>query len=152
MVDYGNVKHPAADVLQTVKGQISKKSMDPKDVIPDAVSLLLLCLLFFGLADTESTINSTQDVIVLCMPVHQYRNALTNLAPYINRSKKDVFVGTVYGQAGFNWMVHEMERANNLTNVVAFAIGLIPWICRTVKYGELGANYGTKAVNVAAVT
>lgn len=102
--------------------------------------------------DTESTINSTQDVIVLCMPVHQYRNALTNLAPYINRSKKDVFVGTVYGQAGFNWMVHEMERANNLTNVVAFAIGLIPWICRTVKYGELGANYGTKAVNVAAVT
>jgi hypothetical protein len=43
MVDYGNVKHPAADVLQTVKGQISKKSMDPKDVVPDAVSLYYCC-------------------------------------------------------------------------------------------------------------
>jgi hypothetical protein len=37
MVDYGNVKHPAADVLQTVKGKINKKSSDPKDVIPEAV-------------------------------------------------------------------------------------------------------------------
>ncbi|KAL3782169.1 hypothetical protein ACHAWO_004015 [Cyclotella atomus] len=127
MVDFGNVKHPAADVLQTVKGTINKKSSDPKDVIPES------------------------DVIVLCMPVHQYRDALTRLAPHINRSKKDVFVGTVYGQAGFNWMVHEMERANGLTNVVAFAVGLIPWICRTMEYGKLGANYGTKAVNVAAV-
>lgn len=89
---------------------------------------------------------------MLCMPVHQYRDALNRLAPHINRSKKDVFVGTVYGQAGFNWMVHEVERNHNLTNVVTFAIGLIPWICRTIKYGELGANYGTKAVNVVAVT
>lgn len=37
-------------------------------------------------------------------------------------------------------------------SVTTFAIGLIPWICRTTKYGELGANYGTKHVNVAAVT
>ncbi|KAL3797705.1 hypothetical protein HJC23_000250 [Cyclotella cryptica] len=128
MIDYGNVKHPAADILHVVKGEINKKSSDPADVIPEA------------------------DVIVLCMPVHQYRDALTRLAPHINRSKKDVYVGTVYGQAGFNWMVHEMERSFNLTNVVTFAVGLIPWISRTIKYGELGANYGTKAVNVAAVT
>ncbi len=87
------------------------------------------------------------------MPVHQYRDALTRLAPHINRSKKNVFVGTISGQAGFNWMAHEMESANNLTNnLVTSAVGLIPWICRTVKDGDLGANYGTKAVNVAAVT
>ena len=49
-------------------------------------------------------------------------------------------------------MVHEAERTYKLENVVTFAIGLIPWICRTIKYGSLGANYGTKAVNVAAVT
>jgi hypothetical protein len=30
-------------------------------------------------------------------------------------------------------MVHEMEKENNLTNVVAFAVGLIPWICRTLE-------------------
>lgn len=128
MTTYGNVKHPSAEVIQAVKGSCEKISSNPADVIPDA------------------------DVIVLCMPVHQYRDALNRLAPYINRSKKEVFVGTVYGQAGFNWMVHEVERNYRLENVVTFAIGLIPWICRTMKYGELGANYGTKVVNVAAVT
>ena len=128
MVHYGNVNHPAAEVLQTVKGTLTTISSNPKDVIPQA------------------------DIIVLCMPVHQYRNALNHLAPYIDRKKKEVFVGTVYGQAGFNWMVHEVERIYRLENVCAFAIGLIPWICRTVEYGKIGANYGTKAVNVAAVT
>ena len=125
---YGSVSHPSAEVLQTVKGTINMISSDPVEVIPEA------------------------DVIVLCMPVHQYRDALKHLAPCINRTKKEVFVGTVYGQAGFNWMMHEVERMYRLENVCAFAIGLIPWICRTVEYGKLGSNYGTKAVNVAAVT
>ncbi|KAL7551267.1 hypothetical protein ACHAWF_014461 [Thalassiosira exigua] len=126
MVCYGNVNHPSAEVLQTVKGSPSRISSDPKEVIPEA------------------------DVIVLCMPVHQYRDALNRLAPYINRRKKEVFVGTVYGQAGFNWMVHEVERNYRLENVCPFAAGLIPWICRTMEYGKFAANYGTKAVNVAA--
>jgi hypothetical protein len=56
--------------------------------------------------------------------------------------------GTILG-----WLMRcEMESANNLTNLVTSEVGLIPWICRTVKDGDLGANYGTKAVNVAAVT
>jgi len=71
---------------QEFHGDINKLSDDYKDVIPDA------------------------DVIFLCMPVHQYRNALKKLAPFINRSKKEVFVGTIYGQAGFNWMVSVTTR------------------------------------------
>ena len=63
-----------------------------------------------------------------------------------------MFVGTVYSQAGFNWMVHEVEKVYRLENVCAFAMGLMPWICRTVEYGRLGASYGTKALNVVAVT
>ena len=130
MMTYGNVNHPpaATEVLQTVKGTLSTISSDPSDVIPQA------------------------DILVLCMPVHQYRNALNVLAPYIDRKKENVFVGTVYGQAGFNWMVHEMERNYDLHNICTFACGLIPWICRTVEYGKIGANYGTKMVNIAAVT
>ena len=73
------------EVLHTFHGDINKCSSDFADVIPDA------------------------DVIFLCMPVHQYRNALKKLAPFINRTKKEVFIGTIYGQAGFNWMVHEIE-------------------------------------------
>lgn len=117
-----------ANVMKHHEGKIDKKSSDPTDVIPDA------------------------DVICLCMPVHQYRDALKRLGPHINRSKKEVFVGTIYGQAGFNWMVHEMERENKLTNVVAYAVGLIPWICRTLEYGSKVANYGGKQLNVVAVS
>lgn len=117
-----------ANVMKHHEGKIHKKSSDPAEVIPDA------------------------DVIVLCMPVHQYRAALMRLGPHINRSKTEVFVGTIYGQAGFNWMVHEMERENKLTNVVAFAVGLIPWICRAIEYGSKVANYGGKQLNVVAVS
>lgn len=120
-----NMKH---ECLATHVGEIHKLSDKFEDVIPEA------------------------DIIFLCMPVHQYRVALKNLAPYINRSKKEVFVGTIYGQAGFNWMVHEIEKKHKLTNLVAFSIGLIPWICRAEEYGELGLCYGGKKVNLAAVS
>ncbi len=120
------------NITQTIEGNISKKSNDPADVIPDS------------------------DVIIFCMPVHSQREVLKRIGPYIsnnnNKSKTDVFVGTIYGQAGFNWMVHEMERENQLTNVCCFAIGLIPWICRTLVYGYKAANYGGKQLNICAVT
>lgn len=104
------------DITKLHEGKLSKISSDPADVIPEA------------------------DVIILCMPVHTYRESLQRLAPFINRDKREVFVGTIYGQSGFNWMVHEMERENKLTNVVAFAVGLIPWICRTLQCMSLNAK------------
>ena len=122
------VQNMSGEVLKSYHGKIQKKSSDPADVIPDA------------------------DIIVLCMPVHQYRDALFRLAPYIDKSKKEVFVGTIFGQAGFNWMVHEMEKEFGLSNTVAFAVGLIPWICRAEVYGEYGINYGGKKINIAAVS
>lgn len=82
-------------------GRIAKKSSDARDVVPGA------------------------DVIVLCLPVHQYRPALDRIGPHIS-SDKEVFVGTVYGQGGFNWMVRSMVQEHSLENVVAFAIGPIP--------------------------
>lgn len=125
MCEVQNMKH---EVLHTFHGDLNKISSDYADVIPDA------------------------DIIFLCMPVHQYRNALKALAPYISRSKKEVFIGTIYGQAGFNWMVHEIEKKHKLTNVAAFSIGLIPWVCRGEEYGSYGICYGGKKVNICAVT
>ena len=115
-------------VNKIIEGTLSKKSKNPKDVIPDA------------------------NVIIFCMPVHTQREVLARIGPLIDRSKRDVFIGTIYGQAGFNWMVHEMERENQLQNVVCFAVGLIPWICRTLDYGSKAANYGGKQINICAVT
>ncbi len=118
---------PDGNVLGEYKGKLSKSSNKASELIPEA------------------------DYVIFCMPVHKYRDALLNeVGPYINRSKKEVFVGTVYGQAGFNWMVDEMKNKYSLTNIVTFAFELIPWICRIIKYGEKGVTYGCKAVNVAA--
>ena len=51
-------------VIKRFEGILSKRSCDPGRVVPDA------------------------DAIILCMPVHQYRNALAKIAPHINKSKK----------------------------------------------------------------
>lgn len=114
-------------LVEVHTGRLNKKSNDPADVIPEA------------------------DVIVLCMPVCTYRLSLAKLAPFVNR-EKDVYIGTIYGQASFNWMVHEIEKEHDLTNITCFAIGSIPWICRTKHYGKSVYNYGGKALNIVAVT
>jgi opine dehydrogenase len=113
-------------IIKTFQGELNKISVAPEDVIPDA------------------------DVIFLCMPVNQYRSALHRVAPHLNTAK-EVFVGTVYGQAGFNWMVDEIKESFSLENIITFSFGLIPWICRTHEYGKVGITYGVKPVNIAAV-
>ena len=90
------------------------------------------------------------DVVVLCMPVCAYRASLHQIAPHLARDR-EVFVGTIYGQAGFNWMTEEIAKEHGLTNITSFAVGLIPWICRVIDYGRVGVTYGSKEVNVAAV-
>lgn len=116
---------PSGKVLGRYAGELKQASNKPEDVIPGA------------------------DYIVFCMPVHKYRVCLGEIAPYINCSKT-VFLGTMYGQAGFNWMVDEVKKQYRLSNVVTFAFGLLPWICRIIEYGHIGVTYGGKAVNYAA--
>lgn len=111
-------------LIDTFKGNLKKASNNPAELIP------------------------TADYVVFCMPVHRYRVALHEIAPFINKNKK-TFVGTLYGQGGFNWMVDEIKLEYSLHNIVTFSFGLIPWICRTIEYGKAGVTYGCKAVNVA---
>jgi hypothetical protein len=109
----------------TYSGKLSEASSDPAKIIPEAV------------------------IIILCMPVFQYRVALHHIAKYIH-PKKNVLIGTVYGQGGFNWMVEEIKKKFNLHHLSTFTIGLIPWVCRVKTYGKTGITYGPKAVNVVA--
>ncbi len=115
------------EVERTFRGKLEKVSDDPAEVIPGT------------------------DVVILCMPVAKYRLALHGLAPHLDR-EREVFVGTIYGQAGFNWMVGEIEHELGLESITTFAVGLIPWICRVLDYGSRGVTYGSKEVNVAAVS
>ncbi len=115
------------ELLEEFSGSLKKISNDPAEVIP------------------QSTF------VILCMPVSKYRLALHNLAPHLAKDK-EVFVGTIYGQAGFNWMVDEIKKKFELKNITTFAIGLIPWICRIIEYGKVGVTYGCKDLNVVAVS
>lgn len=91
------------------------------------------------------------DYVVFCMPVHKYRVALHDIAPYLNK-EKEVFLCTLYSQGGWNWMVNEIKLKYDLHNIVTFAFGLIPWICRIKEYGHKGVVYGvSKIANFAAV-
>ena len=101
-------------------------------------------------SNDPATVLANVDFIVLCMPVSQYKIALNRIAPFIDNKKK-IYLGTIYGQGGFNWMVDEIKAKHSLNRVVTFALGLIPWICRIKKYGEIGITYGPKNRNVAAV-
>lgn len=116
---------PSGKVLGCYSGNLKKASNDPKELLPDA------------------------DYVVFCMPVHKYRVCLHEIAPYLNK-EKTVFLGTMYGQGGWNWMVDEIKRQYGLVNIVSFAFGLIPWICRIIEYGHVGVTYGCKAANYAA--
>lgn len=117
---------PSGDVKWSIEGEINIATNDPKTIIPNS------------------------EIIILCMPVHKYREALHNIAPFINNKRK-VFVGTIYGQGGFNWMVEEIKNKFKLMNLTTFAIGLIPWICRIREYGKTGITYGAKKCNVIAM-
>ncbi len=117
---------PTGEFVRSFKGELNKISSDPADIIPEA------------------------DIIILCLPVHIYRKQLHEIAPMINKDK-EVYIGTVYGQGGFNWMTGEIKNKFGLNNVKTFAFGLIPWICRTGIYGKKGVIYGAKPINIVAV-
>ena len=115
-------------VLDTSSGSIIKASNNPEDLFIDA------------------------DYVVFCMPVHKYRVALHDIAPYLNK-EKEVFLCTLYSQGGWNWMVDEIKQKYGLHNIITFAFGLIPWICRIHEYGHKGVVYGvSKIANFAAVS
>lgn len=102
-------------------------------------------------SDDPALVLENTDYIIFCLPVSYYKSVLNQIAPYIPNNKK-VYLGTVYGQGGFNWMINKIKKERNLgKNLVTFAMGLIPWICRTKIYGKIGINYGVKARNIVAV-
>ncbi len=115
------------EIQEEFSGTLTKVSDNPAEVIPQA------------------------RFVILCMPVCKYRFALHGLAPHLAKDK-EVFVGTIYGQAGFNWMVDEIKKKFDLSNITTFSAGLIPWICRIIEYGKVGVTYGCHEINIVAVS
>lgn len=120
-------KNPDGYTTQCVKGVIEKSSSSYSELIP------------------------TSDIVVLCMPVHQYNNALKKIAPHVAQDRV-VYIGAIYGQGGFNWMVDYAFAGTDRSRVISFAVGLLPWICRVSEYGRVGINYGGKEKNLVALS
>ena len=113
-------------VIDRLTGKLKYVSNNPQEIIPDS------------------------DIIILSLPVSVYRLMLHNIAPYIDKNRK-VYIGVIYGQGGFNWMMENIIKEYNLYNLVYFSVGLLPWITRTKEYGKIGINYGPKKVNIIAI-
>ncbi|MFK4784364.1 NAD/NADP octopine/nopaline dehydrogenase family protein [Fusobacterium sp. MFO224] len=100
-------------------------------------------------SDTAEAVNRA-DIIILCLPVAKYFNMLMRIAEHLDKDR-EVFIGMLYGQGAVDLMFEEVKNKFNLKNMVYFSYGLIPFICRTKKYGEIGITYGAKTNNVVAV-
>ena len=118
-------KSPTGVILKKWVGQLQCVSDSPSDVITNA------------------------DVVIISLPVHMYYSTLERIIPFIPKDRK-VFLGSIYGQGGFNWMVKSIIE-NKYPKLNYFTFGLVPWVCRTKIYGSAGETYGPKKVNTVAM-
>lgn len=89
------------------------------------------------------------EVVLLCLPVNQYPDVVAKVAK--SAKDKKIYLGTVYGQGGFDWIVDYYKTKFNKEKIVPFTFGLIPWICRTEEYGKVGVTYGCKDQNTISI-
>lgn len=100
--------------------------------------------------DARQVVGDAQ-VAIFCMPVHQYPVALKRVVPVLAQNPSCI-IGTVYGQAGFDRMVKSIANELGCPVPRHFAIGLLPWIARTLKYGKSAISYGPKMRNGIATS
>src|SRR5690554_1456658 len=159
IVGGGSSAHTLIPVLSKSKYKVNLLTSKPEQwdniietqyIDPNGIKKMSIFGKIETISDKPEDVIPYSEIIILCMPVHKYREALHNIAPYIKGDR--VFIGTIYGQAGFNWMVSEIIKTFDLKDITTFAIGLIPWICRISKYGKIGVTYGPKEFNVVAVS
>lgn len=73
-------------------------------------------------------------VFIICGPAHIHLDLLRKIAPFV---EKNAFVGTLYGQGGFDWMAnHVLGSKIKSHNITLFGLQNIPSICKIRQYGE----------------
>lgn len=100
-------------------------------------------------SDEKKALEDVQ-IILLCIPVSEYFKVLLRIGKHIPKDK-EVWLGTIYGQGGVNWIYNEIIQKFSLNKLVYFSYGLIPFICRTKEYGSVGITYGSKHNNIVSV-
>lgn len=82
------------------------------------------------------------DIIVICSPVHAYDPILSKIAPYVNPYSH---IGLLFAQGCTHFLAQSL-----LPNSYFFGFQTIPWICRTIQYGNKASINGIqKCLRVA---
>eukprot|EP00921_Rhytidocystis_pertsovi_P007906 GHVQ01013082.1.p1 GENE.GHVQ01013082.1~~GHVQ01013082.1.p1 ORF type:complete len:472 (+),score=53.05 GHVQ01013082.1:484-1899(+) len=98
-------------------GKLQRVSSQPEDVIPGS------------------------DVVLLCAPANAHPELLMKIAPHVSQN---TWVGTLYGQGGFDWAATEAFRGDWSRLDALFGFQNIPWLCRTSEYGKCVQMIGPK--------
>eukprot|EP00744_Colponema_vietnamica_P004143 GILI01006227.1.p1 GENE.GILI01006227.1~~GILI01006227.1.p1 ORF type:complete len:432 (-),score=117.45 GILI01006227.1:54-1286(-) len=101
----------------TFVGKLNKVSSNAADVVPGS------------------------QVVIVCAPANAHFPLLQGAAPFVDDG---AWVGTLFGQGGFDWAVKAAfgPRINRLGCV--FGLQNIPWICKIVEYGWWAKMIGPK--------
>ena len=81
-------------------------------------------------------------VVLICGPAHVHGIIAANVAPHLS---PDTYIGTIFAQGGFDWIVRGSLGSKAMENVAAiFGLQNIPWICKTTVYGSEARILGPK--------
>lgn len=106
---------------------------------------------FQSVSDDPAIALRDADHVIIVAPVSAYASILKRLRMHIPRQRAFT-IGFLYGQGGVNWLCEQEIKKHGLEKVEYWSFGLIPWVSRAQKYGEVGNNYGAKERNVVCAS
>lgn len=94
------------------------------------------------ISDDPKEVAEGTRLFILCGPAYSEQPILEKLASFV---EKNSYVGTVFGQGGFNWLAKfifgQRIKSDNLT---IFALQNVPSICKIKTYGQSVRIIGPK--------
>lgn len=91
--------------------------------------------------DAQEVCKNTK-LYIVCGPAHIHIPLLEKIAPFVEQNS---FVGTVFGQGGFDMMANFVLGKKILThNITLFGLQNVPSICKINTYGQKISVIGPK--------
>lgn len=79
-------------------------------------------------------VSKNTKIFVVCGPAHIHIPILEKIAPFV---EENAFVGTIFGQGGFDMMAnHVLGKKIRTHNITLFGLQNVPSICKINTYGE----------------
>ena len=95
-------------------------------------------------SDNPKEVAKGTKFFIICGPVYSQQPILEKLAPFV---EKNSFVGTVFGQGGFDWLASYVfgKKIKN-DKLTIFALQNVPSLCKIKTYGQSVRIIGPKMI------